>query len=120
MSKPFDFDRAPRAFRLQLDPRTERIVRNLAEPELVGAIWGVAGVDAGMQGYSSVPHHRKGCDMGKAAESLLVAFAYHERKQGLIARQQAQDAALMRESFEWNAPLRAAAAELSKHLDGGE
>lgn len=82
--KPFDFARAPGSFMLQLDPRTERIVSNISDHELVGAIWGVAGCDAGMQGYASTPHHRKGCDMAKTAESLLVAFARHARELWLV------------------------------------
>lgn len=118
--KPFDFSRATRSFMLQLDPRTERIVSNISDHELVGAIWGVAGCDAGMQGYASTPHHRKGCDMAKTAESLLVAFAYRERKQAAIAKYHEDQAKLAREAWKANEPVRAAAAVLLEHLRGGE
>lgn len=122
--KPFDFARAPRSFMLQLDPRTERIVRNIGDQALVGAIWGVAGCDAGMHGYASTPHHRKGCDMAKTAESLLVALARTQalvaRTAAMVAKIRAQDDALRREEWEANAPIRTTATALLAHLRGGE
>jgi hypothetical protein len=101
----FDFATAPRQFLTRLDI-----------PD--GARWCEMSIRAGLLGYAgSAPPHRLGYDFARTSESLLVAFARQQHRQRVIQDAMAQQAALAREAWKLNEPVREAARVLGEHLD---
>jgi hypothetical protein len=82
-----------------------------------GARWCEMSIRAGTLGYADPPPHRLGYDFARTSESMLVAFARHQHRQRVIQDAMSQQAALLREAWGWNRPVRDAAREFNEHLD---